>query len=111
MICPTCRQDFWALVVCDDGVYRCTTCRAARPKLLPIQISRRLIPPGKGTAHPKCSRAAAALEVERRKNHQCIKCGARAQEYSPGNFSVLCEAHNFDAKQKRRAAAERRRAS
>ncbi len=34
MICPQCQRDFWALFICDDGVYRCRADRDSRPVLV-----------------------------------------------------------------------------
>lgn len=33
MTCPSCRADYLALVICDDGKYRCTRCRAQQAPL------------------------------------------------------------------------------
>lgn len=92
MICPSCRQDFWALFICEDKVYRCRACRDKMPKLVPTAIA-------KADARRESRESVAK---SRRAKNLCIKCGQSAQEYSPGNFSVQCAACNEEKASKRR---------
>lgn len=97
MICPTCRQDFWALFCCEDRAYRCRACRDRMPKAaIPDRIEM-------------ARKSRESVAKHRRARHLCIKCGQPAQEYSPGNFSVQCVACNEAQGVKRREASKRRR--
>ena len=91
MICPSCSQDFWALFVCEDRVYRCRACRDRMPKTVPTASRAELL---------RESRESVAKH--RRARNLCIKCGAGAEEYSPGNFSAQCAACNEEKASKRR---------
>ena len=101
MICPSCRQDFWALFVCEDRVYRCRACRDKQPKLVSTATLQRpyITRYAKADARRESRESVAK---SRRARNLCIKCGDKAQEYSPGNFSVQCAACNEEKASKRR---------
>lgn len=63
MTCPSCRGDYLALVVCDDGKYRCVRCRDAKGPL--ERIERRLSLLAAGSAGPVAKAYAEAVRVVR----------------------------------------------
>lgn len=56
MICPQCRLDFWALFICDDGVYRCRADRDARPVVTVVKRARETAAPTAGLQRPYATR-------------------------------------------------------
>lgn len=126
MICPSCHRDFWALFPCHDDIHRCRACTDAMPPV-PVVIkvnasgqSYRVVPKPKRIPQSvdtsqrpyttRRKRTPAQERERRRRNHLCFKCGAPAQEYSPGNHSVQCEDCNRVQSQKRRENTARKRA-
>lgn len=68
MLCPTCHHSFFALVICDDGVHRCFSCKTQQPK-------------------PGLTRSRFFKHL-RRRDGLCITCGAEA---APGEH--YCARH------------------